>query len=143
MSVVNSFPHCGQVRWTGMRRRFCSRQVGEQNTRRLVRSATVKTVSQCGQRRAISDGTSVVLELELSGDTGVHPGSEGFGLGPVAAEPVGGSVDPGDRGPVLDVTHGGLPDALTGGGTSAVAFLSTDRPYQPCVAFPQVNGVRD
>ncbi|THA80265.1 hypothetical protein [Streptomyces sp. A0592] len=32
MSVVNSFLHCGQVRWTGMRRRFCSRQVGEQNT---------------------------------------------------------------------------------------------------------------
>src|SRR5687768_1534916 len=52
----------------------------------------VKTVSQTGQRRAISGSTSVVSGV--SGDTGVHPGSDGCGLVLVTAEPVGGPSMP-------------------------------------------------
>lgn len=40
--VVNSSPHCGQVRWVGRWERAFPRQVGEQYLRRLVTESTVK-----------------------------------------------------------------------------------------------------
>lgn len=43
----------GQVRWTGLCCRLASRQAGEQKTWRLVGLATVKSLSQTGQRRAM------------------------------------------------------------------------------------------
>ncbi|MFD8159581.1 hypothetical protein [Streptomyces malaysiensis] len=51
----------------------------EQKTCRLVWVSTVKTVSQAGHRRAMSLSASMGSGV-WSGDTSVHPGSDGVGL---------------------------------------------------------------
>ncbi len=104
----------GQVIWMGVFCRLVSRQVGEQNTCRLVLLVTVKTVSQTGQRRAMASVSSGAMGW--SGDTCVHSRPQGVGLILVVAQPVGGTVDADDRGPVQEpVEHGrgdgGIPKA--------------------------------